>query len=488
MQRGLYLLVVGLALAVPLDADYKIQVSTQAILSPKPVPAHAARPKHHHKHPFRQARKNVERAIRKTSPNPMVQAPATQSMPIHPPEVPKMEMPPPQASWSERFFSGVAKVMTHSWKGNMFVWLPAISTDPNTGPTGGLMPVLVIADPATHHIRELWAPSVTYNSFFGTTGTIRYYRYPTDASQIYAVGSYSQHTNRELKARYANSALDDGLLYLFLEGTREVDASPRFYGIGPATKSVDETAYTADRSIGRAAIGVNFAHSWRASFGMRLQRLETETSIIPDTKDVAETFPTVSGVGTNNTVTNEFRLLWDSRDSPITPARGSSGELFFEKTSLVLGSDADYIRYGLEGKRFLLWDNPKQVTVLHGLYEWANGPNIPFYELPSLGGRTSLRGFGEDRFVDRGRILFNVEQRMTLTSLALMGVQTNVEFAPFFDLGTVFPTLPQIQSKFLQPVGGAAFRVAVKPNVVGDVEIGYGKEGSAVFVDLNYPF
>jgi len=44
------------------------------------------------------------------------------------------------------------------------------------------------------------------------------------------------------------------------------------------------------------------------------------------------------------------------------------------------------------------------------------------------------------------------------------------------------------ERRFVRPVYGAAFRAAVKPNVVGDVEVGYGKEGAAVFVDIGYPF
>jgi outer membrane protein assembly factor BamA len=378
--------------------------------------------------------------------------------------------------------------MTKSWRGNIFVWLPAISTDPNTGPTYGLMPVVVLADPLTHHIRNLLAPSYTYNSLFGQTGTMRYYWYPTDASQLYAAASLSQHTNREMKVRYENSSAHEGVLYLRSEVFYNADASYRFFGIGPQTHEGDETGYVGKTSIARAAIGANFAHSWRAIFGARFQRLATEQNIIPNVVDLTTRFPDISGVGTNNTVTSEFRLLWDSRDSPVTPSRGSSGELRVEKTSIALGSNSDFLRYGLEGKRFFLWKNPRQVTVVHGLYEWCNGPRIPFYELPSLGGRSTLRGYGEGRLVDQGRLVMNLEQRMTLSSQELMGVFTNFEVAPFVDMGTVFPTVLDIQRKNFRPVYGAAFRAAVKPNVVGDVEVGVGKEGPAVFVDINYPF
>jgi len=155
---------------------------------------------------------------------------------------------------------------------------------------------------------------------------------------------------------------------------------------------------------------------------------------------------------------------------------------------VAVGSDADYIRYGLDGKRFFLWNNPKYVTVLHGLYEWANGPNVPFYELPSLGGRETLRGYGKGRFVDRGRLVLNAEHRINFATLSMMGIQANFEIAPFIDIGSVFPTLPDLQRQNVHPVYGGAFRTAVKPNVVGDVEVGLGREGPAVFVDINYPF
>lgn len=422
--------------------------------------------------------------------NPHVEEPASPVMPPHaPPMPPAPRRPlPPKPSWTDRFLTGAAKVMTTSWDDNIFVWLPAISTDPNVGPTYGLLPVLVLSEKVHHHIRHLLAPSYTHNSLFGQTATMRYYYYPTDESQLFATGSYSTETNRELKIRYQDTAFLEGRAFIRAEGYSSSDGSPRFFGVGPGTHSQDEAGYTAKDRGGRFAVGVNFLQSWRASGGLRYRRLGVDSNIVPEVSDLSKKFPDLPGLAIENTVAHEVRLLWDTRDFPVTPSRGSSGEFFFEKTNGAFGSDADFIRYGLEGKRFFLWRNPKQVTVVHGLYEWANGPQIPFYELPSLGGRETLRGFGDGRLADRGRLLFNLEQRVTVASLSLMGVQTQFEVAPFFDLGTVFPTLPQIRRKDLRPVYGLAFRAAVKPNVVGAVDVGIGKEGSAVFVGINYPF
>ncbi len=395
---------------------------------------------------------------------------------------------PAQPSRVERFLGAAAKIMTKSWGDNIFVWLPALSTDPNSGPTAGVLPVMVLSDKTTHHIRHLFAPSYTYNELFGQTGTWRYYYYPTDASQLFTIASISQHTNRELKARYENSSARDGVLYVRAESYYTVDASNRFYGIGPKTLNKDETGYTSKDAVASAAVGINFEHAWRATIGTRFRRYGTDTTVIPETTDLTTGFPSTPGIGTKNTIAQQIRLLWDTRDSPVTPSRGSSGEFFGEKTSQALGSDSDFIRYGLEGKRFFLWKDPNEVTVIRGRYERVNGSYIPFYELAQLGGRDSLRGYGEGRFADRGSLVMNLEQRYTFASVTLMNIQTKFEAAPFFDLGSVFSKIQDMNLRDYRPVYGAAFRAAVKPNVVGDVEVGIGKEGPAVFVDINYPF
>jgi hypothetical protein len=458
------------------------------------VPAGAAAPRRRRHLP---TGADIQRSYKKYGkPNPRVEEPSAQPMPSQAPEMPTFRQAPPPApappapqTATERFFAGAARIMTYTKNNNLFVWLPAIATDPNAGPTYGVLPVTVISNPVTNHIRHLLAPSYTYNSIFGQTATMRYFYYPTDESQLYTIGSFSQHTNREIKVRYENTAAWDGMGYVYAEGAHDVDASDRFYGLGPGTHSQDETGYTAGDTYARGDIGLNFFKYWRASTGIRFRTMDVDHTIVPGVNDLANAFPTLAGLGTKNTVAYECRLFMDSRDYPITPSRGSSGEVWFEKTFQTLGSDSIFIRYGAEAKHFFIWENhPDQVTVIHGLYEWVNGPYIPFYELTSVGGRDTLRGFGEGRFTDRGRMVFNVEQRMRIASLTMMGIKTNFEIAPFIDGGEVFPTLPQAEIRNFHPVYGTAFRAAVKPNVVGSVDVGVGNEGPAVFVGINYPF
>jgi hypothetical protein len=437
--------------------------------------------------PLKELKRGAEKVL---TPNTRFQDPRPQVMPPRSPKTPKLESEPMETAptGTERFLRGAAKIMTYSWRDNIFVWLPAISTDPNNGPTYGLMPVLVLSHPETHHIRHLLAPSYTYNSLFKQTITGRYYYYPTDESQLYAIGSYSQETNRELKLRYEDNAFLGGRIFLRGEGYYDVDGSLRFFGLGPTSHEDDEAGYTGRDKVARATVGVNFFESMRFSAGLRFRSFEVESNIIDGVDDMVTQFPTVPGIDAQDTVVQEFRMLWDTRDFAVTPSQGRSGEIYFEKTSRGWGSDSNFQRYGLEGKRFIPWMGGKQITAIHGLFEQVNGPNIPFYELAMLGGRESLRGYGEGRFYDRGRILFNIEQRIELSSLALMGVVTRFEVGPFIDLGTVFPRLGDARWDNLRPVFGGSFRAAVKPNVVGSVDVGIGKEGPGVYVGINYPF
>src|ERR1700687_6083610 len=123
--------------------EYNVQASTPTRKQLRQMRGNRPR-----KAPIRQLKamkRKIERVIKKTSPNPNVQGPRTSPLPANAPEMPKAPQMPPLPSAAERFFGAVSKIMTKPWGPNIFVRFPAVSTDPNTGPTGGVLPVLVLA-------------------------------------------------------------------------------------------------------------------------------------------------------------------------------------------------------------------------------------------------------------------------------------------------------------------------------------------------------
>jgi hemolysin activation/secretion protein len=100
----------------------------------------------------------------------------------------------------------------------------------------------------------------------------------------------------------------------------------------------------------------------------------------------------------------------------------------------------------------------------------------------------SLRGFGDDRFVDANRFFSTVELRTMALRRQIFDVMTEFEVAPFVDAGQVFASSRTLPVDALHYVGGIGFRGVVRPQVVGFVDIGYGSDGTAVFTGLDYPF
>ena len=76
----------------------------------------------------------------------------------------------------------------------------------------------------------------------------------------------------------------------------------------------------------------------------------------------------------------------------------------------------------------------------------------------------------------------NIEERVRLFRYKLFNVNTDWEIAPFLDLGAVEPA--RREDKELRVNPGVGFRAVVRPNVVGRVDIGFGKEGPAVGFSL----
>jgi outer membrane protein assembly factor BamA len=118
----------------------------------------------------------------------------------------------------------------------------------------------------------------------------------------------------------------------------------------------------------------------------------------------------------------------------------------------------------------------------------THADQVPFYERSAVGGVKSLRGFGDDRFVDANRFFSTVELRMLAFRRQLFDVMAELEVAPFMDAGEVFSSASDVPFDDLHFVGGVGFRGVVRPQVVGFVDIGYGSDGPAVFTGLDYPF
>ena len=113
---------------------------------------------------------------------------------------------------------------------------------------------------------------------------------------------------------------------------------------------------------------------------------------------------------------------------------------------------------------------------------------VPFLEQSILGGENTLRGYGRNRFIDNSFLLVNLEERIRLFRWVVFNVTADWELAPFVDLGAVMERLNKAKTRDFEFNPGIGFRATVRPNIVGRVDVGIGREGPSVYVGLGYPF
>lgn len=338
-------------------------------------------------------------------------------------------------------------------------------------------------------VRTIVAPSVTWNEIRGWTGTFRYFLYASALERLELIASYSEKIDRELKIQYKNLDVFGGRFHTDFQFLTERVSSVRFFGIGPSSKQEDESNMTLETTGGYAIFGVNMTPTMRLSLGETLQRFEVARGGVPGLPFTGDLFPDLPGVQGATIHAQRVALIHDSRDSLTTPTQGLYVSVFAEASTELLGSDADYLKAGAEGRYLKPFLDRRVVLVLRGLFEGISGEsNTPFQVLPTLGGVDSLRGFGENRFYGDARLLFNVEVRGSVLRRRIFGVNAELQVAPFVDVGKVFNSAEQFLDTPFEITPGIGFRGLAPPSVVGHIEFAYSREGPAIYVGLDYPF
>jgi hemolysin activation/secretion protein len=147
-----------------------------------------------------------------------------------------------------------------------------------------------------------------------------------------------------------------------------------------------------------------------------------------------------------------------------------------------------FSRYEIEVKKLFPSESKRAILVVRADLQATLGTEVPFFEQSSLGGPNNLRGFGQDRYIDKHLIAFSVEERIHLMRTKLAGVTADFEIAPFLDTGQVFNSYNDLSFKDYRMTPGLGFRGIVRPNVVGRVDYGYSREGGAIFAGLDFPY
>jgi outer membrane protein assembly factor BamA len=367
--------------------------------------------------------------------------------------------------------------------------LPVIASSPNEGITIGALDAFLLHN-SRDEVSTLIVPQMNYNDYFGVTTTLYGAFYPSPNQNMKVNLSKATTINEEFRFRYFN----DQFLWDRVEASMNAfiyaDGSARFFGFQSNSSHQNETNYT-DRERGVIlTLGYWVTPHFEVEIGERYKKVNIEEGAVKSVPFITQVFPpsSVPGVEGYSAHGQRLSLVYNSLDSKTMPTSGAYARASIEVDSELLGSSASFRNYGVETRRYYSLEGGRFVSVIRFAANQTEGAAVPFLEQSILGGENTLRGYGQNRFIDKSYLLLNLEERIRVFRWRVFNVDADWELAPFIDLGSVQKSLVEARASSFEFNPGVGLRAVVRPNIVGRIDVGFGSEGPAVFVGLNYPF
>ena len=410
--------------------------------------------------------KPTERAVRKgTVPGELAKQ---LSEDMHPKQEHVLQSLPAKGGWT------VIPLPAFSYARNESYW------------AGALVPILRAND--KDELEDVFAPLYLHNKFINETFSLNYYGYRHETVQYRAVAAYATKVERHFELGFKDTAAGGGRYILAAEANWFKNAFTRFFGIGNRTLEENETTYTARETNIRLSAGINLGEKFSVLWTERFRDVRVENGIIPTLPQTKNLFPRIEGVSGAQLLAHRLSLLYDTRDNLLTPLKGVYVLHYWELGHNLIHNEPDrWVRFALDARYLMPHVSERMVFASRLFIDKVFSRGVPFYERPMLGGETTLRGFGLNRFIDDNLFLINLEERVRVFSKRVFDNPIEVEAAPFLDVGRVNRYfVSRLTNTQFNP--GVGLRVISRPNVVGRMDVAHGKDGGNVFVGLDYPF
>lgn len=367
---------------------------------------------------------------------------------------------------------------------------PVVDSSKDLGPSFGVMPVIAMKDRKTGDIKSVIVPSFNYNENLRTTLTYRHYIFPDEKRFFILRASRSERVERELMAYYYTPQLMGTGLRFSAEGKHWVTGKPSFYGFGIDSQRGDKANYSLHMTGAEIILDVPLRKE--LFFNVNSALFDKHIGEGPvNNGQVRELFPLLypEAAARRRFLTNRFSLVYDNTDHPSLPKLGTYASASVLYSNRTLGSDYEYRTYSFQMKNYFNYkEEGKYVTALHTLLQFQRGDALPFYAMPQLGESTGLRMAGDGRFTGRGKLVFTVEERITLSKTPFYKFISETEIAPFLDVGTVFDKVSGFRARDLKYGPGISARLVIRPQLVATVDFAYGSEGTNAIIKIGYPF
>jgi len=372
--------------------------------------------------------------------------------------------------------------------------MPALNADKDAGLTYGVLGALLFTDREGFQ-NALLSAAVAYQHLVKFSLEVEYRLSPEPWQTLDLDGYYAQHVENSLRLFYEDFKALDSAYHARIEIFDFRSTTDRFFGIGDNTPKSAESVRTSNEYRTEVRFGPRLDPTFDIEATVRWRKFRVSDSLVTDRPQTTAAYPGVPGIEGGSVLAGGVRLVHDSRDNPTTPVTGVFMNAYFERAE-DFAPDKEYAYYNAGASVVSLWpmDKTQQfVTVVNVASQLAIGDYVPFWELPTLGGISTLRSYNNARFTNRGMLVVNLEERIRVYETSLEGVSGEVQLAPFFDTGKVYDSADDLVGRGVIEnfhwSAGIGIRGVVKPSFVGRLDIGFGgREGVGIVVGLDYPF
>ncbi len=254
-----------------------------------------------------------------------------------------------------------------------------------------------------------------------------------------------------------------------------------YYGIGADSKKDEETVYTFETKSVQLTFSRGFTPQFVVEVSYVVRNLNTFN--IRENKTNTLLAETLKQEGNKFSPFFSIALRYDTSDSQIHPTRGFRLLFQTDVAANALGNNkASFSRITVDFRKYFLVFGAKDVLAFRALVQGISGSSIPLADYSVLGGgaiMNAMRGYKLNRFVDKGKFLFNAEYRFPI----IWRLGGNL----FVNTGTVWPSLSEIHFKAVAFDYGWGLRFYL-PDFVARFDMGFSKEGTGIYFNFGHIF
>lgn len=258
-----------------------------------------------------------------------------------------------------------------------------------------------------------------------------------------------------------------------------------YYGIGSATLKADRTDYLISETE-YAGFGIYRPVPW-FTWGVQVAHVSPSIragtdSRYPGTEDRFDAVTAPGLTSQPNFLETGTLFQVDYRDQPGNPRSGGRYAVYVARMDDREGRTFDFSRVTTVAEQYFpIFDKKRAfaVRVLTHHYSPASGAVVPFYYLPTMGGRDTVRGYSDFRFRDNNALVLNAEYRWE----AFAGL----DMALFYDRGAVAHEWRDLSFGDMKDSYGLSFRFNTYKAVFMRADIAFGGEGTRTYIAFGAP-